>query len=309
MIMAMLYVFSIAAIEMIGKHPDFEGDETVEELFGDLLSSMFTMFQVMTLDTWAFHIVRPLMQKARSPDSFLISVFFVFFITLAVFVLMNLITAVIVENAFSIAKEDSEQQAKLAEREKITELKNLAELFLEIDVDGSGELTTKEFQQALLNPRIETKLTVLEMDKAELKEVWRTLDDGDGLLTVEEFTNGLRRMKGDAKAKDLLDMLKRLRIAIQKNDELQMQANDLRQNLTSTREDLGEMQHDMALILGVFEEIQRRVSPENEDEKEAPNHEQGGLPQGARLLPNDKTYKSDLPGNMLGKSGPTVMTY
>lgn len=35
-----------------------------------------------------------------------------------VMVLMNLITAVIVENAFSIAKADAEEQAKIREREK-----------------------------------------------------------------------------------------------------------------------------------------------------------------------------------------------
>ena len=39
-------------------------------------------------------------------------VFFLVFIAIGVFVLMNLITAVIVENAFSIAKEDEEEMAK-----------------------------------------------------------------------------------------------------------------------------------------------------------------------------------------------------
>ena len=38
---------------------------------------------------------------------------------------------------------------------------------------------------------------------------------------VEEFTNGLRRMKGGARSKDILDMLKRLRTSLSQAEALQ----------------------------------------------------------------------------------------
>jgi len=62
----------------------------------------------MCLDTWADAIVRPLMD-----DLPLVALFFIIFITVTVFVLMNLITAVVVENAFSIAREDEEHQVRM----------------------------------------------------------------------------------------------------------------------------------------------------------------------------------------------------
>merc|ERR1719188_1943906 len=127
---------------------------------------------------------------------FHMSLFFVCFVGLGVFVFWNLITAVIVENAFSIAKEDSAHQAKEAEQEKKRELKALAELFLEIDKDGSGELTTDEFFGALQNKKVRQMLALLEIKQGELEDVWHILDDGDGNLTIKEFTNGIRRMKG-----------------------------------------------------------------------------------------------------------------
>ena len=57
---------------------------------------------------------------------------------------MNLVTAIIVENAFAIVREDTESQAKEADNKKRSELKLLADLFMEIDLDGSGELTKDE---------------------------------------------------------------------------------------------------------------------------------------------------------------------
>merc|ERR1719399_2551829 len=116
MIVAVLFMFSIAATELIGKNSKFLHDQVAQENFGNLPKSMFTMFQVMTLDTWADAVARPVMEKEP-----LLGIFFILYITLAVFVLMNLITAIIVENAFSIVEDDTEQQAKIVQRNKKAE--------------------------------------------------------------------------------------------------------------------------------------------------------------------------------------------
>merc|ERR1719191_1647317 len=176
---------------MIGKHDDFIGDPYLQERFGTLMNSMFTLFQVMTLDTWADAIVRPLMKKQPH-----LCLYFIFFVTVSVFVLMNLITAVIVENAFTIAKDDEAMVAKQLETRNQKEIQSLARMFIDLDEDQSGELNIYEFKRALQIPKFLNKLKMLDMRPHECMEVWDLLDDGDGLLTVEEFTNGLRRMKG-----------------------------------------------------------------------------------------------------------------
>merc|ERR550532_2519368 len=121
------------------------------------------------MDTWGFDVARPVM-KTESGLAF----FFVGFILLAVFVFWNLITAIIVENAFSIAKEDSAHQAKEIEQQKKRELKVLADLFLEIDKDGSGELTTEEFFGAMQNKKVQQMIDLLELKVSELEDVWNT---------------------------------------------------------------------------------------------------------------------------------------
>jgi len=255
-----LYIFAIAATELIGRDSDLIDDPDVQELFGDLFKSMFTMFQLMTLDTWSDTIAWPVMET-----QFHYSIFFVVFIGLGVFVFWNLITAVIVENAFSIAKEDSAHQAKEAEMDKKRELKELANLFLEIDKDGSGELTTEEFFGAMRNKKVQQMIALLELKPSELEDVWNILDDGDGLLTIKEFTNGIRRMKGEAKAKDVIDCIKRLRHTALSHAELRVQVEQFGKTVTSLESDTTRIANDTGEIVGLFHEMYHRLNAQVEE--------------------------------------------
>jgi Ca2+-binding EF-hand superfamily protein len=242
-IIVVLYVFAIASVELIGKHEDFVNSAHTQERFGTLYKSMFTLFQVMTLDTWADSVVRPLMEKQPY-----LCLYFIFFITVSVFVLMNLITAVIVENAFSIAKDDEEMKAKQVEKRNQDEIKGLAIMFKDLDEDQSGELNKREFLNALTKPKFLNKLKMLDMKEEDCYEVWDLLDDGDGLLTVEEFTGGLRRMKAGARSKDILDMLKRLRNSLAQAERLQHDVDCLGDVMEDLQEELGTLTQDLDLV-------------------------------------------------------------
>jgi len=199
-------------------------------------------------------VVRPIMKKQAW-----LALFFIFYIMVAVFVFWNLITAVIVENAFNIAKEDTAHRAKDAEVKKKRELKELADLFLEIDKDGSGELTDVEFFSALKNKKVKQMMDLLELKESELREVWDVLDDGDQLLTIKEFTNGIRRMKGEAKAKDIIDCVKRLRHTWSSQMELREQVRQFGVILTSLEEDIRKISDDTGVVLTLFHEMFHRL--------------------------------------------------
>jgi len=82
--------------------------DTFPEWFGSVWSSAYTLFQIMTLESWSMGIVRPVMEKY--PYSWL---FFLPFILITTFTMLNLFIAVIV-NAMQAetdanAKERSEQ--------------------------------------------------------------------------------------------------------------------------------------------------------------------------------------------------------
>ena len=73
--------------------------------FGSIARSMYTLFQVMTLESWSMGIARPVM--AEYPYAWL---FFVPFILIATFTMLNLFIAIIVNTM-------QEMQARLLEQE------------------------------------------------------------------------------------------------------------------------------------------------------------------------------------------------
>lgn len=89
------YVFAVIATNLFSvDHPAF---------FGTLGDSLYTLFQIMTLESWSMGIARPVMET--HPYAWL---FFVPFILIATFTMLNLFIAIIV-NAMQTF---SEQEAK-----------------------------------------------------------------------------------------------------------------------------------------------------------------------------------------------------
>lgn len=77
------YVFAVMATKLFG--PSFP------DWFGSVGASLYTLFQIMTLESWSMGIVRPVMEK--HPQAWL---FFVPFILIATFAVLNLFIALIV---------------------------------------------------------------------------------------------------------------------------------------------------------------------------------------------------------------------
>lgn len=77
--------------------------EKFPEWFGTLGESFYTLFQVMTLESWSMGIVRPLMESY--PYAW---VFFIPFIFVVTFIMINLVVAIIVD-AMAILNQKEEQ--------------------------------------------------------------------------------------------------------------------------------------------------------------------------------------------------------
>jgi voltage-gated sodium channel len=79
--------------------------------FGNLGASVYTLFQVMTLESWSMGIVRPVMETYP-----LAWIFFIPFILIATFTMLNLFIAVIV-NAMQGMQEEERQKIEHAFQE------------------------------------------------------------------------------------------------------------------------------------------------------------------------------------------------
>ena len=94
-LLLVFYVFGVVATQIFGDHfPDW---------FGTLGASLFTLFQIMTLKSWSMGIVRPLMEAF--PYAWL---FFIPFILVATFTMLNLFIGVIVSAMQSFVSSETE---------------------------------------------------------------------------------------------------------------------------------------------------------------------------------------------------------
>lgn len=87
------YIFAIMATQLFS--------EKFPEWFGTLGESFYTLFQIMTLESWSMGIVRPIMEVY--PYAW---IFFVPFIFVVTFVMINLVVAIIVDAMAILNKEE-----------------------------------------------------------------------------------------------------------------------------------------------------------------------------------------------------------
>ena len=89
--------------------------EAFPDWFGSLGSSMYTLFQIMTLESWSMGIVRPVM--AQYPYAW---VFFIPFIIVTTFTVLNLFIGIIVDAIATVKEQDeSSRHQQAASKEDI----------------------------------------------------------------------------------------------------------------------------------------------------------------------------------------------
>jgi voltage-gated sodium channel len=113
------YVSAVIATKLFGA--------AFPQWFGTLGDSAFTLFQVMTLESWAMGIVRPVMEIY--PQAWL---FFLIFILASTFTLLNLFIAVIV-NAIQQEQPDNQQSNESELTRLHQEIKLLREDLARVD--------------------------------------------------------------------------------------------------------------------------------------------------------------------------------
>ncbi|MCF7985118.1 MAG: ion transporter [Thiohalocapsa sp.] len=84
LMLLLFYVFAVMATSLFG--------QTFPDWFGSIGASMYTLFQIMTLESWSMGIARPVMQAFPYAWAF-----FVPFILIATFTMLNLFIGIIVD--------------------------------------------------------------------------------------------------------------------------------------------------------------------------------------------------------------------
>jgi voltage-gated sodium channel len=126
LLMLVFYVFSVITTKVFG--------ENFPNWFGSLGESMFTLFQIMTLESWSMGIVRPVMEM--HPWAWIL---FLTFIILSSFTVLNLFIAIIIDSMQSLNNdnrssdiEETSEMATMAANNDHEELKKIREEIQEL---------------------------------------------------------------------------------------------------------------------------------------------------------------------------------
>jgi len=184
-----IYVFALLGVEVITmkymNDPDVDPGihDIIQEYFPSLPVTMLTLTQFVTFDSIS-QIYRPLIIL----DPWLMP-YFISLILVVGIVLMNLITAVLVNGALEQAQQNKEAETLMKEKQKKILMKRLRHMFVRLDTDETGYVDISE----VLLASADDLAFFLEYSKSvDPVSVFHHLDiDGSGELDIDEFCEGL----------------------------------------------------------------------------------------------------------------------
>lgn len=99
------YIFAVSGTMLFG--------DAMPEMFGSLTISLLSLFQIVTLESWATGLMHPLMEE--SPYAW---VYFVLFVLMGTFVIFNLFVGVIVNNVEKASDLDDRHHHKSSKKDR-----------------------------------------------------------------------------------------------------------------------------------------------------------------------------------------------
>lgn len=178
---------------------DYDTRFWVNRMFGNFVKSMYTMFEITFSGSWPT-LARPVIEQV-SPWY---AIIFLSYVVLVVFACIRVITALFIKETMSIAASDT--VLAVQERMRIVQnyVQKLRHVFVLADTDRDGFLSCKEFTESLKDPVVTSYLSIMDLEVNEVEPLFQLLDDGQGLVTIDEFVTGLTRLKGQARALDVV---------------------------------------------------------------------------------------------------------
>jgi len=198
LLVMIVFVFGILMTRYVGK-PNDQLEETMAEWFGTVPKSMFTLFQILTLEGWPI-IARRMMNI--NPWGLLLIIVFMMSTTFSV---MNVIVGVIVECTLDQSTRNRVDNLKMKETELRDAERKILDVFHLADVDKDGLISRDDFLHAIKNKEVMKYLRDIGIDERQAENIFDIIDFDDiGSIAKDEFLSGLTSARGNAHGKDIL---------------------------------------------------------------------------------------------------------
>jgi len=191
LVVVVVFVFACMGVETISTSERLNQNEETAEIvrthFSSLPVAIITLMQFANADSIAA-IYLPICREEPAFVAFFLVLWLV--VTVA---LMNLVTAIIVENALVNGKEDAEERQRHLRRVVKKIIPEIENVFDSLDDDGSQALTIDEIELAARTGKLALPDGIKEfVEPAKLLEMFGFLDnDQSGDITRDEFVDGV----------------------------------------------------------------------------------------------------------------------
>jgi len=134
-------------------------------------------------------------------------VIFLGYFIFAYFALLNVMTGVFCQHALDSANLDKEIATTQLLADKSRWVDAVSEVFHKVDNNKSGSLDLAEFQQHVNDEKTIAHFAALDIDVTDAWAVFKLLDvSKEGSVDLEDFVDGLMRVRGPAKAIHIADL-------------------------------------------------------------------------------------------------------
>jgi len=219
MLLSILYVFSIIFLQGLEGYladPSMYSekyDESLKKLWGQIGTAMISLFMALTggLD-W---------RDAADPLTATGEVYyalFLFYIAILYIAILNVLIGMFCESAAQVASQDEDAMILEESNSESLYKENVDKLFKHLDKDGSREITYSEFCKEKDDTEVRAILNMIGLDDSDADRLFNSLGGGDdNTIHFDEFVEGCKEVKGDAKRRQLMTVSKQSRTYIRRS--------------------------------------------------------------------------------------------
>jgi len=212
LIVIMTYTFAVVFLQITASWLEEENlvavdcEQTVggachiRSTFSSLLWGMYTLFKAMSGGSSWGEVSDPL-----SKIHPVVTLTFCVYIMLAVFVVLNVITAIFVDAAARVSDDEATKIMENIQRKSVW-IRNAKELFKVLDTRQEGWLEWKDINRLVTDERCQACLQEfgLDLDFQSTQVLFSLFDSqGNGVIHQDQFARTLYRLHGNARSLDL----------------------------------------------------------------------------------------------------------
>jgi len=187
-------------LDSLSAQTDVEGLVTY---YGGLPTTMMTLFLTVSGGLEWSIAAAPVQKLGMHYD-----VIWTLYIAFMMFGLLNVLTGIFVDSAMNAMNTDRDNLIQTHVEERQSFINAIAAVFASSDTDGTGQLSEADMNVILENPNVVAYFNALGVDTTEAMGLFQLLDDdSSGTVSIDEFVTGFLRLKGSAKAVDMVTVM------------------------------------------------------------------------------------------------------